>query len=157
MKISNFELSILNFQRSFTLPEILVVVSIIIILVAIGVFTFLTLQPDLQLSGISRELIADLRYAQQLTVTEQVDHGIHFFSLENKYQLIRYGATEEILKEKLLSGRINFQEISGFTDDTVKFNPYGAARETGTITLINTNNKTKIIEIRPSGFVKISD
>jgi prepilin-type N-terminal cleavage/methylation domain-containing protein len=157
MKIFNFKFPTFSFRKGFTLSEILIAISVVIILATISISAFTTLQPDIKLSGIARELITDFRYAQQLTVTEQVNHGIHFFSLENKYQLIRYGATEEVIKEILIPGGISFQQITGFTEDTVKFNPYGSVIESGSITLVNTNNKTKTIEVRPSGFVKISD
>jgi len=49
---------------------------------------------------------------------------------------------------------INFS-AAGFTNDQIEFNPYGAVREGGQITIENTKNKIKIINVRPSGFVKI--
>ena len=144
-----------NLKKSFTLIELLVVISIIGILVLIGIPAFRRFQPSIQLSGAVRELVSDLRYSGQLAITEQVNHGIHFFSDPDKYQIIRYGEVEEVLEEKNLPEKVSFQEISGFTDEEVIFNPYGAAKESGSITLINTANTTTTIEVRPSGFVKI--
>jgi len=142
--------------NSFTLTELLIIIGIIGTLVLIGIPVFRNFQPTLQINGITRELATDLRYAQQLSIAEQIAHGVRFFSLEDKYQIIRYGATEEILKERLLPEGIDFQQISGFTNDEIKFNPYGAAKEAGEVTLINSQNKTKAIEVKISGFVKIS-
>ena len=142
-------------MRSFTLIELLVVIGIIGILALIGIPTFRAYQPNLELSGTVRELVTDLRYAEGLAVTEQIDHGVRFFFEAGQYQIIRYGASEEIIKSKNLPQGVSFQEITGFTDNQAVFNPYGAAREAGIITFINTKNSTTTIDIRPSGFIKI--
>jgi len=142
-------------DAGFTLIEILTVIFILGILCLIGVPAFKTYQPSLQLSGTVRELVTDLRYAEGLAVTEQIDHGVRFFFEEGQYQIIRYGASEEIIKSKNLPQGVSFQEITGFTNNQAVFNPYGAAREAGIITFINTKNSTTTIDIRPSGFIKI--
>lgn len=145
-------------SKSFTLAEFLVAISIFIIIASIGVFALRNIQPSLRLSGTARDLVSDLRYAQQMAVTEQIDHGIRFTTTtEEKYEIIRHGGTDEVLKEEILSEGIDFQYISALTDNEVRFNPYGAAREAATTTLNNTENKTKTIKISPSGFVKILD
>lgn len=143
------------FKNSFTLIELLIVIGIIGILALIGIPSFRYYQPTLQLSGTTRTLVTDLRYAGQLAVTEQIEHGVRFSTTTDQYQIIRYGVTEEILKSKDFPEEVSFQQITGLTNDEVIFNPYGAAKETGTVTLINTKNSTITIDIRPSGFVKI--
>ena len=47
------------------------------------------------------------------------------------------------------------QAAARFSGDEVVFNPYGAVKEMGSVSLINIEQKVKIIEVRPSGFVKI--
>lgn len=152
----NFQFSTFNFQNSngFTLAEFLIVICIIGIISLIGIPAFRAYQPSLQLSGAVRDLVTDLRYAQQLAVTEQITYGIRFSTSTNQYQIIKIGTTEEILETKDLPEKVSFQEIS-FTDGKVKFNPYGAVKEAGSVTLINVKNVTTTIEVRPSGFVKI--
>jgi len=135
--------------------ELLIIIGIIGTLALIGIPTFRAYQPGLELSGIVRELVTDLRYAGQLAVTEQVDHGVRFFFATGQYQIIKHGALDEIIKSKNLPQKVSFQEIAGLTNDEAVFNPYGAAKETGTITFINTKNSTITIDIRPSGFIKI--
>jgi type II secretory pathway pseudopilin PulG len=148
-------------MKSFTLIELLIIIGIIGILTLIGVPAFRAAQPGIELAGQIRDLATDLRYAQQLSVSEQLVHGVRFFTSDSKYQIIRYGATEEILKEKFLSDNINFHQITGFGDASpkeAKFNSYGAAVEEGEIILINTKNQeTQKISVKPSGFVKICD
>jgi len=142
-------------RESFSLIEILIIITVIGILVLISIPVFRIFEPALQLSGVTRDLVSDLRYAQQLTVTEQVEHGVRFSISLEKYQVIRYVTPEEILKEKELPSLVSFEKIEGFTNDEVKFNPYGAVKESGTVTLKSDREKTTTIDVRPSGFIKI--
>jgi len=136
--------------------EILVIIGILGILTIMTIPALRTFQFGLQLNGVSRELISDLRYAQQLTVTEQVEYCVLFFSIDKKYQIIQCGESQPI-KEKILPNEIKSLTTAGFSNDEVRYNPYGAVKEAGSITLENTKNETKTILVRPSGFVKISD
>lgn len=142
-------------KNCFTLVEILIVLGIAGILALIGVPAFKIWQPSLQLSGAARELATDLRYAEQLAITEQIEHGIVFFPETGQYQIVIFGDPDQILKSKTLPGEVSFQEVAGFTDNQAVFNPYGAVKEAGIITLVNTKNSTSGIDVRPSGFIKI--
>lgn len=142
-------------EKSLTVVEVLTVIIIVGILASVSLIGFNNYKPSIDLNGSSRELISDLRYAQQLSVSEQVRHGIQFFQNERKYQLIRYGTTQEVLKERTLPEDISFQSITGLSGNRVRFNPYGASEENGTVVLVNSKNITKIIQIKPSGFVKL--
>jgi len=142
-------------QAGFSLIEFLMIVAMITIIAGISSLIFKNIQPGLELKGLTRELITDLRYTQQMAVTQQVDHGIQFLLSERRYQVIKYQPTPEILKEKTLPDEIEFLQITGFTADKVKFNAYGAASEAGEIIIIATKNgATTTIEVSPSGFVK---
>jgi Tfp pilus assembly protein FimT len=144
----------------FTLNEFLVALAIVIVLASISVLSYGNIRPALQLNGAARNLVSDLRYAQQLAVTEQFDHGAWFSTTsKDKYQIIRHqnSATTTIKEVILEEEGIELQQMSPFTNNEVRFNPYGAIKngESGTITLKNTKNATTTIEISPSGFVKI--
>ena len=142
-------------KRGVTLTELLVIIAILGILALIGIPAFRGYQPSLELSRAVRGLIGDLRYAQQLTVSEQIEHGVRFSTSTDSYQIVKHLQPEQILEEKNLPNEVNFQLITGFGDSEAVFNPYGAAKESGTITLINSKNTTSTIEVSPSGFVKI--
>ncbi len=142
--------------KSFSLIELLVVIGILGALALGGVLAFRTYQPALELSGAVQELVGDLRYAEQLAVTEQKEYGIQFFASEGRYQLMKFGQSPEVIAVVEFSPKVSFQYIS-LTDDRVVFNPYGAAKEPGEVTLINTNNSTTTIQIKASGFVKVID
>ena len=144
-------------QSGFSLTELLTVMAILIVIAGIGLMVFQQIKLTMRLSGTVRQLITDLRYAQQLAITEQVTHGILFSTTTppalDQYQLIRYGQGSQIIFTKELSQGIRFQSI-GFTDQKVTFNPYGAAQQSGEIVLVNTENASSTIDVRPSGFVK---
>jgi len=146
-----------HFHLSFTLTEFLIVIAILVTLALISIPVFRVLWPAFELSGAIRNLSTDLHYAQQLAVTEQINHGVHFTSSTNqhKYEMIKYNSTTTIIQSRTFPEKIQFHQIS-FSNNEVKFNPYGAAYEEGEITLINiSNNETSTIEVRPSGFVRI--
>lgn len=141
-------------MKAFTLIELLIVIGLIGILFLITIPALRAFQPSLQLNGATRNVVSDLRWAQQLTVTEQVEYCLQFFPSEKKYQILQCGEATPI-KEVFLPEKITTLSVSGFTNDEVRFNPYGAVKESGTISLENTKDKIKSIEVRPSGFVKI--
>lgn len=143
-------------KKSFTLIELLIIISVIGIITAVSIPAFRFFQPTLQLNSISREIVSDLRYAQQLTITEQTEYCLKFFLAEKKYQIIQC-ETAEVLKEKFLPDEIATLTVFGFTDDQVRYNPYGAVAEAGTTTLENSKGQIKNILVKPSGFVEITD
>lgn len=144
-------------EKGITVVEMLVAIFIIGILAGF-IYTGLTnYRGTIDLNGITRELLTDLRYAQELAVAQQVKHGIQFFRNEKKYQIIKYGETEEVIKEKQLPEGISFKNIEGLSLDRVRFTSFGAVEEAGIITLESNDNLEKKIKIRPSGFIEVEN
>jgi prepilin-type N-terminal cleavage/methylation domain-containing protein len=141
-------------KPGFTLIEMLFAISIIAIMTAVGIPFYQNIIKNLNLNSVSRSLASDLRYAQQLAVTTQVNHGVIFSILNNSYQLKNQG-TQTVIKTVTIDDGIRLDSIVGLESDTATFNATGAATSTGIITLINENNRTSTIEIKPSGYVKI--
>lgn len=159
--ISSSKFQVPSFKKwGFTLIESLVIIVIIGILASMGIPAFKNYRSALQLSGAVRELVTDLRYAQQLAVTQQLQHAVCFFPFDDgykkEYQVIQYGecGVSEWIKKGMLEG-VEINQVN-FSNPEVIFNPYGAVKESGSIVLINVNT-TKTIDIRPSGFVRIID
>lgn len=146
-----------KFEKSFSLIELLIIVVIFTIISGISFTIFREFEPTMKLNGAARELITDLRYAQQLTVSEQVRHGIRFSTTtpetSDEYRLIRHGEAPEEIFTKQLSEGIEFQKIN-FTNQEVIFNSYGAVQEAGEVVLVNSKNATTTIDVRPSGFIQ---
>ncbi|MDP2663903.1 MAG: GspH/FimT family pseudopilin [bacterium] len=143
-------------QSGLTLAELLIVIFIIGVLALIGYPAFKNFQPSIQLRSAARDLIGDLRYVQQLAITEQLEYCLRVFTAEKKYQMFQCGETE-ILEEKSFPEKIEQVTVSGLTDNEVRYNPYGAVVEGGSIVLENSKSETKTVLVKISGFVKIAD
>lgn len=152
------KVKLLDSLTGFTIIQTLVVLGIIVILALLTMPYLRQYGPNLALQGVTRELFSNLRWAQELAISEQVIHGVYFLPAQKKYQVIRFTEiSEEVLKEKTLPQDVDFESINGFLDNKVKYNSYGAVFESGEIILINTNNQTSTIDVRPSGYVRIAN
>lgn len=142
-------------ERGFTLLEMLIVISIIGIIALFGLPAYEQVAPNLALSSVSKDISTDLRYAQQLAVTEQVIYSIIFNTVNNSYQIVN-SSSGQTLQTKNVDRRITIEQITGLASDTVNFTPTGAVTESGQIILKNTSNKRVTIEVKPSGYVAIT-
>ena len=143
----------------FTAAELIVVIGIMLIFMSIGIPVFNGVREKEELTGAVRDLVVDIRYAQQLAITEQLYYGVKFISVNDdldKYELFKYSSSTnpEVVQLKDLPEGIRFVSID-FSNSSVVFNPYGAADEQGSVTLSNSASNTSMVEVRPSGFVKI--
>lgn len=143
-----------KFKKGFSLVEILVVLSICSVFAGTTASFMHQYQPTLKLKGEVKKLMSELRYAQQLTLTEQIVHCLRFSPIENKYRLIRNpGSHETVPAEIILAELIRFQEVT-FLNNEICFNFAGGSSETGEITLSN-GERTTTIKVRPSGYVRM--
>lgn len=143
-------------RRGFTLIEISVVSSIIALLALVTIPALLNYQKTSKLRNEARLLATNLRYAQQLAITEQNIYQLKLLPDSSSYQIINETSGAVIKTVQLLS-EVRISEIDNLTSDIVKFNPTGAAAEVGYIYLANTKNQTSTIEIKPSGYVQVTD
>lgn len=140
----------------FALIELLIVLGIIVILSSLIAPAIRNYQSGFQLLGSAREIVTDLRYIQQLAITEQVEYCFKVFSAGKKYQ-IKQCDSQEIIKEEAMPQEIKTLSSSGFTDEEIRYNPYGAVSEAGIIILEDIKDETKTIQVKPSGFVEINN
>lgn len=146
----------INCKKGFTLAEMLVAIAVIALMAAIGLPFYRNINMNLNLSGEARDLASDLRQAQQLSVTEQINYRLIINQTENSYSIVNSQTLKKI-KEKELKNEITILAVSGLVDDTAEFNATGAASSTGSIVLTNPNLRQATIEIKPSGYVKIDN
>ncbi len=137
-----------------TLAELLVSIAIIALVAAIAVPFYRTITVNLDLKAAERDIASDLRLAQQLSVTSQINYQVIFNISGNSYS-VKNAATGASVKARVIKPPIRILSISGLSNDTVTFNAIGAATSTGSIILINSNNVQKTITIEPSGYVRI--
>jgi len=143
-------------QKGALLLEMIIVITILGIILTFSLPSLRAFASNLKLSNVAKTLSSDLRYAQQLTVSEQNKYYVQIFEEEKKHQIIKLN-TMTVVKQHILPEEVDFQEITGFTDDKIIFNFYGAVLESGVITIVNNQtNKTAIIDVKPSGYVAYS-
>ena len=135
--------------------SILVSAGIIALLSAAVLPYILKYQPNLKLNGTARDLATDLRYAQQMTITEQVEYLVQLDLTGNNYKIQKVDTATTTLKTVVFPTEINYQQVTDLTENQVVFNSYGAVRESGQIVLVNTNGKTVIINVKPSGYIQL--
>lgn len=145
-----------QYWAGFTLIEMIIVLMIIGIISAISLPVYKKIKPSIDLNAAAREIASDLRYAQQLAVTEQVIYAVEFDIAQKQYAIIETESGQTI-KTKNITPQINIQSITGLTDNTARFNVTGAALESGVIALVNSAGRESTIEIKPSGYVKIQN
>ena len=138
----------------FTLIEMVMVLAIIGLIALVSLPVYQRIKPGLTLNSQARDIVSDLRYAQQLSVTEQINYSVIFDQALNKYMIVN-SASGATLKSQNINPMISINSITGLTADTVTFNVTGAALESGDIILTSSNGNTKTIAIKPSGYVKI--
>ena len=139
------------------LLDVVVVFGIFALLATISIPYLKKYQPNLKLNAAARALTTDLRYAQQLTVTEQKIHLVDFDLTQDKYDILKIDSATTIIKSVDLDPEISFQEITGLTDNQAVFNYYGGVSQAGQIILTNANNATATINLKPSGYVQLAE
>ena len=156
--------SLFNDIRGFTLGEMLVVVTIISIVTAIGMPAFMAFQPGFRLNGGAREILGRLMWARAEAVEENATYVVNFPNncINNCY-------TVRVFNDANLNGTwdtgewtqlINIQsEYPGVTfsvsGPNPTFNGRGTANGSTTITISNSNG-SKTVTVSPTGNVKIS-
>ncbi len=94
--------------RGFTIVELVMVIVIIGILSVIAHSRFTTYY-DLKLEGAARKLAADIRYAQQFSLSQHVTHGIEFDVTNNRYRIYvvstGVNVTDPLTREAGVSGQ----------------------------------------------------
>jgi|SRR5688572_11743391 type IV fimbrial biogenesis protein FimT len=151
---------ILDDIRGFSIAELMTVVSVIGILTAVGIPSFLSFQPSMRLNGAARELLGKLMWARAYAVqnnntsvvTFLTNHSFQIFNDSNGNGSADAGETITIDLQTDYED-VTFT-ISG-SSSTPVFNGRGTASTDTTVTIINSSG-SKTVEVRPTGNVKIN-
>jgi len=135
--------------------DLLVVLGIIALLSTITIPYLKKYQPNLKLHAAARNLASDIRYAQQLAVTQQKVHVVYFDATNKKYLIQRLDTATTTVKTVNLDPDISYQQITGLNNNYVYYNFYGGVSQAGQIILRNNNNLTSTINIKASGYVEL--
>lgn len=144
----------LKTQKGFSLVELLVAMTIIVILASVIILYITNFLPQIRLTNGAREVVSALRKAQNLATTEQNIHSVRFAQGTNNYSIIRItNGTETILETIQLPSKITILSLT-FLNNEVKFEPSGAAQSQGTVTLSSIQDEKITIEVTLVGQVK---
>jgi Tfp pilus assembly protein FimT len=146
--------------RGFSIGELMTVVSLIGILTAIGIPSFLSFQPSMRLNGAAREVLSRLMWARAYAVqnnntsvvTFLNDHSFQVFNDANGNGLVDANETRTI------NLQIDYADVT-FTvtgsSSTPTFSGRGTATADTTVTVSNASG-SKTVEVSPTGNVKIN-
>ena len=136
------------------------VVSVIGIITAVGIPSFLSFQPSMRLNGAAREVLSRLNWARANAVqnnntsivTFVNDHSFQIFNDANGNGLADANETTTV------NLQTNYSEVT-FTvsgsSSTPTFNGRGTASSDTTVTITNSSG-SKIVQVSPTGNVKIN-
>lgn len=141
-------------QKGYLLLNLAVSLGIIALIAALSLPYIRNYQINSKLSAEARDMVGNLRYAQQLSVTEQVVYGVEFDSSSDIYWIKKYGEATSTVKEISLDSSVDLHKVEDLPDSRVRFNFYGGADESGEVILRN-ENTTSTVRIKPSGYVKL--
>lgn len=146
--------------RGFSIGELMTVVSVIGIVTAVGIPSFLSFQPSMRLNGAAREVLSRLNWARAnavqnnntSVVTFVNDHSFQIFNDANGNGLADANETTTV------NLQTNYSEVT-FTvsgsSSTPTFNGRGTASSDTTVTITNSSG-SKIVQVSPTGNVKIN-
>jgi len=148
-------------QKGISLIELLTVIAIIVVLVGISIPAWRAFAPRFKLNKETERIVEELRFAQQRTVSEQIVYALEFDKEAETYTVVRFNPDPdnpgeyilETVKTEALDSVIGINELYNLTDPEIRFTAAGGVVEAGQIELINQNMDTKLIDVRPSGFI----
>jgi type IV fimbrial biogenesis protein FimT len=146
--------------RGFSIGELMTVVSVIAVLAAVAIPSFLSFQPSMRLNGAAREVLGKLRWARAYAVqnnntsvvTFVSDHSVQIFNDANGNGSADANETTTI---ELQTDYADVTFALSGSSSTPVFNGRGTASSDTTVTISNSSG-SKIIEVRPTGNVKIN-
>lgn len=148
--------------KGFTLIEIIIVVVIFGFLLAASIVFFQSFQTTYQLNASVEELSQNLRRAQNLARTSQDDskYGIYLNAGTGESYVLFKGNTYSVRDQDFdevydLSPVLTLNYSLGGSNQIIFSKLRGLPGVTGTITITNSNNESKIIEINEQGRIKI--
>ncbi|PIT90709.1 MAG: hypothetical protein COU22_00715 [Candidatus Komeilibacteria bacterium CG10_big_fil_rev_8_21_14_0_10_41_13] len=140
--------------KGFSLVELITVVAIIGILASLTYPSFNNYTQNQELKNSAKELLSNLKLAQQYTVTEQAKYSVAINLMSGSYSLIKKGDPDQTIQSFSLDEDVYFSSANGIQDSEAVFNPTGAVDYSGEVFLTHQQSERLVkVTIKPSGYV----
>ena len=146
--------------RGFSIGELMTVVSLIGILTAVGIPSFLSFQPSMRLNGAAREVLSRLNWARANAVQNNNTSVVTFLN-DHSFQIFNDAngnGSADANETITINLQTNYSDVT-FTvsgsSSTPTFNGRGTASSDTTVTISNPSG-SKIVAVSPTGNVKIN-
>ncbi len=149
---------ILNFSKGFTLIELMLVISILVIISSIGVGSYINYGKSVQINSVVQTLVFDLKQTQSKAMTGEGGYkwGVHFVNDEKDYYEIFSTPTDytdsskEIISTNYLSSGVLFSDPADSNTKNIIFNQISGST-TETIISVVSQDLTKTITVSSVG------
>ena len=151
---------ILDDIRGFSIAELMTVVSLIGILAAVGIPSFLSFQPSMRLNGAAREVLGRLMWARANAVQNNNTSVVTFLN-DHSFQIFNDAngnGSADAQETITINLQTNYSDVT-FTvsgsSSTPTFNGRGTASTDTTVTISNPSG-SKTVAVSPTGNVKVN-
>lgn len=134
-------------EGGFTMIELLIVLSLLVIMMGIVVLNMKPMQESREVQQFIQLLTSDLHYAQQFALTERVQVQVKFNNTSKQYS-IQSGPMNKIKTVRYPDG-LYFQEVS--TGLVFEYSSNGTIKKGGTILLQTKRGLYKIVFLLGKG------
>jgi type IV fimbrial biogenesis protein FimT len=146
--------------RGFSVGELMAVVSLIGILTAVGIPSFLSFQPSMRLNGAAREVLSRLMWARANAVQNNNTSVVTFLN-NHSFQIFNDAngnGSADANETVTIDLQSNYSDVSFLvtgSSSTPTFNGRGTASADTTVTITNPSG-SKTVEVSPTGNIKIN-
>ena len=137
-------------MSGFTLIELLVVLLIISIAYAVAVPGVKAVLTGVEVNAAIRELVTDIRYAQQMAIGEGRVYRIIFNKHMNQYRVSYTSYPIQVTVKQVVYPEGLTLLGTSFNNDMLSFNVMGAPSAAGTITLKDNRGKEIRVTVLPA-------
>lgn len=141
-------------RRGLTVIELLVALAILALIIGVSVTFLRQAARGSVASTAARALATDLRYGSELTVSTQINHAVRFNTEQSSYTVVALRTPEQLVKTVTLDPSLRITSVT-LPSLTAEFNTLGAATSSGSITLSHQSGAVSVVEVRPSGYVRV--
>ena len=144
----------------FSVGELMTVVSLIGIVTAVGIPSFLSFQPSMRLNGAAREVLSRLNWARANAVQNNNTSVVTFLN-DHSFQIFNDAngnGSADANETVTINLQTNYSDVTFAvtgSSSTPTFNGRGTASSDTTVTISNPSG-SKTVAVSPTGNVKIN-